>query len=135
MPSYRISTIASLLSVSDDTVRRWLDEGLIVADEHANGPRRVDGASVAAMVKERPEIHQSAAGRQSHSMRNHLPGLVTAVTSDPVMSQVELQCGPYKVVSLSSTQAVRELELVPGTVATAQIKATNVSIATQKDVS
>ena len=44
------------------------------------------------------------------------------------MSQVELQCGRYRVVSLISTEAVRELGLEVGSVATAVIKATNVSV-------
>ena len=48
------------------------------------------------------------------SARNHFPGLVTGVTSDPVMSQVTLQCGPFRVVSLISTEAVRELGLEVG---------------------
>jgi molybdopterin-binding protein len=44
------------------------------------------------------------------------------------MSQVELQCGPFRVVSLISTEAVRELALEPGSVATAVVKATNVTV-------
>jgi len=44
------------------------------------------------------------------------------------MSQVDLQCGPYRVVSLVSTEAVEELNLEVGSVATAQVKATNVSV-------
>ncbi|PZQ46074.1 MAG: MerR family transcriptional regulator, partial [Phenylobacterium zucineum] len=66
------------------------------------------------------------AGRRS--ARNHFTGLVTRVLSDPVMSQVDLQCGPFRVVSLISTEAVRELGIEPGSVATAVVKATNVSI-------
>ena len=50
------------------------------------------------------------------------------VLSDKVMSQVVLQCGPYRIVSLISTEAVEELGIVPGSMASAQIKATNVSI-------
>ena len=48
------------------------------------------------------------------------------------MSQVELQCGPFRVVSLVSTEAVRELGLVPGSVATAVVKATNVVVETPR---
>ena len=62
--------------------------------------------------------------------RNRLVGLVTSVVSDTVMSQVELQCGPHRIVSLISTEAVRELNLEPGSVATAVVKATAVSIET-----
>ena len=46
----------------------------------------------------------------------------------PVMSQVVMQCGRYRVVSLISTEAANELGLEPGVVALAQVKATNVSI-------
>jgi molybdopterin-binding protein len=44
------------------------------------------------------------------------------------MAQVEMQCGPYRVVSLMSTEAVRELELAPGSLAVAVIKSTNVML-------
>ena len=46
------------------------------------------------------------------------------------MSQVEIQCGPYRVVSLISTESVRELDLEVGSVAAAVVKATNVIIET-----
>ena len=62
------------------------------------------------------------------SARNRLVGLVTTVTSDKVMSQVEMQCGPHRIVSLMSTEAVRELKLEPGSVATAVVKATTVIV-------
>jgi molybdopterin-binding protein len=55
---------------------------------------------------------------------------VTAVTVDKVMAQVELQCGPHRVVSLMSSEAVRELGLEPGSVATAVVKATTVIVET-----
>ena len=44
------------------------------------------------------------------------------------MSQVELQCGRYRIVSLVSTEAVKELGLAPGVIATGVIKATNVTL-------
>ena len=130
MPHYKISTLATLLGVSDDTVRRWLDDGLVTrADNGQNsGPLRIDGASVAALFNSQPDVHQLALGQDTQSVRNHLQGLVIALHSDPVMSQVDLQCGPYRVVSLVSTESVRELGIEVGSIAMAQIKATNVSL-------
>lgn len=128
MPSYRISTIASVLGVSDDSVRRWLDDGHIVADKEAPGPQRVEGKSVVDFLARRPELHGDDAGNLTLSIRNHLAGLVTAIKKDHVMSQVDLQCGPFRIVSLISTEAVEELGLEVGSVASAQIKATNVSV-------
>ena len=119
MPNYRISTIANLLGVSDDTIRRWLDEDLIKAVS-APGPKRVDGASVARFLQERPA--GTLLGEDpNESIRNHFQGLVVALKKGQVMSQVDLQCGPYRVVSLVSTEAVEELNLEIGSVATAQV--------------
>lgn len=123
VPHYRIKDAAALLNVSDDTVRRWVDVGRLAATTDEAGKLVVDGVALATLAQElagdpeRPE-HTSA--------RNQFRGLVTRVVSDTVMSQVELQCGPFRVVSLVSTEAVRDLGLAPGVIATARVKATNV---------
>ena len=62
------------------------------------------------------------------SARNHLRGIVTGVKRDTVMAQVEMCCGPYRVVSLMSREAADALGLEPGVVAVASIKATNVVV-------
>ena len=62
------------------------------------------------------------------SARNRLVGLVTSVVADTVMAQVEMQCGPHRVVSLMSAEAVNDLGLVPGALAVAVIKSTNVVV-------
>jgi molybdopterin-binding protein len=62
------------------------------------------------------------------SIRNHFTGIVTKVTKDKVMAQVELQAGPYRVVALISREAVDDMGLVPGVIASAVVKSTNVSI-------
>jgi molybdopterin-binding protein len=53
---------------------------------------------------------------------------VVAVHKDGVMAQVELACGPYRIVSLMSREAAEELDLQPGHHATAIVKSTNVII-------
>jgi molybdopterin-binding protein len=120
-----VSEAARLLGVSDDTVRRWIDGGMLTA-KRTTGPTSIDGVVLAQFAAARAsdpdpvEAHQSA--------RNRITGLVTRVVSDTVMSQVELQAGPFRIVSLISTEAVRELGLAPGVLAVASIKATNVVI-------
>ena len=64
------------------------------------------------------------------SARNRLVGIVTEITMDTVMAQVELQCGPHRIVSLMSSEAVRDLGLELGSVAIAVVKATTVIIET-----
>jgi molybdopterin-binding protein len=44
------------------------------------------------------------------------------------MTQIELRCGPHRVVSLMTTEAARELGLAPGSLAVAVVKSTDVCI-------
>jgi molybdopterin-binding protein len=64
----------------------------------------------------------------SESARNRFLGLVTKVTRDTVMAQVEMQAGPHRIVSLMSREAADELGLEPGVLAVAAVKSTNVVI-------
>ena len=107
----RIRQAAELLGVSDDTVRRWIDNGALPASQDAAG-RKVIAWNVLAEFwrnNARP-LPPNPLGTGS-SARNRFVGLVTNVVSDKVMTQVEMQCGPHTVVSLMSTEAARELKL------------------------
>ncbi len=64
----------------------------------------------------------------SESARNRFLGLVTKVTRDTVMAQVEIQAGPHRIVSLMSREAADELGLEPGVLAVAAVKSTNVVV-------
>jgi molybdopterin-binding protein len=64
----------------------------------------------------------------AQSARNTFPGIVTKVTKDGVMAQVDIQAGPHRVVSLMSREAADELALAPGVEAVAAVKATNVVV-------
>lgn len=129
MAQFRISEAAQLLGVSDDTVRRWVKSGQLAATPDGSGRQVVDGAHLAAFARGQAEAARdpSAVGR---SARNRFVGLVTDVISDRVMAQVEIQAGPHRVVSLMSSEAVRELGLVPGSLAVAVVKATTVVVET-----
>jgi len=125
VPKFRVSEAAALLGVSDDTVRRWIDVGELPAGVDDAGRKVVDGADLAnhaAHISHRPE----AGGRAS--ARNRFTGLVLAIRRDTVMAQVDIQCGPFRVVSLISAEAVDELELTPGSLVVASIKSTNVVV-------
>ena len=129
MSQIRISDAARFLGVSDDTVRRWVASGALASGTDNSGRMAVEGKVLAAFARDQAKAaRQSPSG--SSSARNRFVGLVTEVTSDPVMSQVEMQCGPFRVVSLMSSESVRDLGLEPGTVAVAVIKSTTVIVET-----
>ncbi len=126
MPHLRISEAAALLGVSDDTVRRWVASESIPTTSDPGGRTLVDGADVARYAA-RAAVPDDGAG-VLRSARNTLPGIVTRVIADGVMAQVDMQCGPHRIVSLMSAEAVRDLGLEEGSVATAVVKATTVIV-------
>jgi molybdopterin-binding protein len=128
MPAYRLREAAELLGVSDDTLRRWADSGRVTTITDGSGRRAIDGAELARFAE---SVAAPLPGRQPvarESARNRFVGLVTRVVRDTVMAQVELQCGPYRVVSLMSREAADELGLEPGVTAIAAVKSTNVVV-------
>ena len=124
----RVSQAAALAGVSDDTIRRWSESGRLDLAKDPKGRLVVDGKQLAALLQELA-IETASTDPSKVSTRNRLTGIVTKVTKDSVMAQVELQAGPFRIVSLISREAVDELDLEVGTVAAATVKATSVSIA------
>jgi molybdopterin-binding protein len=131
----RVREAAELLGVSDDTVRRWIDDGSLPASLDASSRKVIDGAALAEFARTNAAAApKDPLGKEgiASSARNRFAGLVTKVTTDTVMAQVEMQCGPFVVVSLMSSEAVRELKLEPGSIAVAVVKATTVIVETPK---
>jgi molybdopterin-binding protein len=129
MTQIRVRDAAVFLGVSEDTVRRWIEGGSLAGARDASGRTVVDGLELARLARRSAVLPDDPSGI-GRSARNRFVGLVTEIVSDTVMSQVELQCGPHRVVSLMSTEAVRELCLEPGSVAVAVVKATTVIVET-----
>ena len=110
MTTIRVSEAARFLGVSDDTIRRWTENGSLTPHRDASGRLAVDGLELARLAGRQAHLPDDPAAAGS-SARNRFVGLVTGITADKVMAQVELQCGPFRVVSLMSSEAVRELGL------------------------
>lgn len=129
MTQMRVSEAAELLGVSTDTVRRAIEAGRLPASKDDAGRTVVQGRDVADLAQD--QAHPAQVGTiGSSSARNRMRGIVTRVLSDPVMSQVDVQAGPFRLVSLLSTEAVQEMGLEPGSVVVASVKATHVTIGT-----
>lgn len=129
MPAIRIRDAAMLLGVSDDTVRRWIDSGDLISFKDDSGRKVIAGDVLAEFARKQASPPPNPLDGAS-SARNRLVGLVTRVKSDHVMAEVQMQCGPFTVVSLMSTESVNEMGLEPGVVAVALVKATTVIVET-----
>ena len=90
----------------------------------------MDGVALARLAQDLAATADHGEGTVvvAHSVRNRFSGLISRVTRDTVMAQVEIQAGPHRFVSLLSSEAADELGLEPGMLAVAAVKATNVSV-------
>ena len=128
-PVIRIGQAAELLDVSVETIRRWETSGRIRTERSSGGQRMVPLSEVGRIlgdrradkrVTSRPIVAQSA--------RNRFSGIVTRIERDKVAAVVEVQCGPHRLVSLMTAEAVEELGLAIGDEAVCAVKATNVVV-------
>ena len=110
----RIGAAATALGVSIDTLRRWERAGR-VSFERRGGQRYISAAELAELLRER-------SGRAGQAQRNRLPGVVLGVRRDKAVAQVDLVCGPHRIVSLMPREVVDRLALRPGDVATAVVR-------------
>jgi molybdopterin-binding protein len=116
----RIGAAAQALGVSVDTLRRWERDGRIVFERRGN--RRVLAPEeLTRVLRERGTNPRSSA-------RNRMTGVIVEVKRDGVMAQIDLACGPFRIVSLMSREAADELDLKPGQAATAVVKSTIVIV-------
>ena len=126
----RIRQAAELLGVSDDTVRRWIADDSLPASTDTAGRKVIAGKDLATFVTAHSGASPKDPMKSGTSARNRFAGLVTRVVTDTVMAQVEMQCGPFTVVSLMSAESARNLGLEPGSIAVAVVKATTVIVET-----
>src|SRR3954469_3370286 len=99
----RIGAAATALGVSIDTLRRWERDGR-VAFERRGQQRWMTSSELARLLRERGSSGGAGA-------RNRLTGIVLAVRRDDVMAQVDLACGPHRIVSLMTRETADQLDL------------------------
>jgi molybdopterin-binding protein len=115
-----VGEAARLLGVSIDTLRRWDRQGRIrTRRDHAN--RRIVSAAEIERVRGKETQHDLSA-------RNRLTGVVREVKIEGLLAQVEIEAGPFRIVSVITREAAEQLELEPGVPATALVKATSVMV-------
>jgi molybdopterin-binding protein len=117
--TYTASEAAAALGISIETLRRWDRSGRIeTRRDRAN--RRVVAQS---------EIDRLRGGQAGElSARNRFAGIVREIKGEGLLAQVEIDAGPFRVVSVVTREAVDELGLKPGAPATAIVKATSVML-------
>lgn len=119
-----MSEAARSIGVSQDTLRRWDGAGKLRTERDERNRRRVPVSEVERLAGRAPRRPTGA----PLSARNRIPGVVRSVESDGVMALVEIEAGPFRLVSAVTRDAVEELGLAEGVRATATVKATSVMV-------
>ena len=115
------SEAAQRLGISLDTLRRWDRDGRIRTRRDRANRRLVPLSEIERLRGRRDDEHGLSA-------RNRFRGIVREVKVEGLLAQVELEAGPYRVVSVVTREAVEQLALEPGMAATALVKATSVML-------
>ena len=115
---------ARAIGVSLDTLRRWDGAGKLRTTRDERNRRRVPAREV-ERLRRGPRRHHAKAPL---SARNRFAGVVRSIEVDGVMALVELEAGPFRITAAITRDAVEELELTPGSRATATVKATSVMV-------
>ena len=115
--TYTATEAAAALGISVETLRRWDRSGRIRT--------RRDTANRRVVSQSEIERLRGAEGSEL-SARNRFRGVVREIKVEGLLAQVELEAGPFRVVSIVTREAVEQLGLTPGGPATAIVKATSV---------
>lgn len=119
--TYTATEAARELGISVDTLRRW-DKGGRIRIERDRSNRRL-------VPLEEIERLRGDGGTHHMSARNRFHGTVTDVRVEGLLAQVEITVTePARVVAVVTRDAVEELGLEPGMVATAVVKSTSVMV-------
>jgi molybdopterin-binding protein len=117
--TFTASEAAAALGISVDTLRRWDRAGRIRTRRDAANHRIVSAGEIARL---------RGSDSRELSARNRFRGTVREIKIEGLLAQVELDAGPFRVVSVVTREAVEELGLEPGAPATAIVKATSVML-------
>ena len=114
----------SAAGISIDTLRRW--------DRQGTHPHRARPGESASRPRQRGRAPSRWTAEHELSARNRLPGTVRDVKIDGLLAQVEIEAGPFRLVSVITSEAAEQLGLKPGMPATALVKATSVGRAVNR---
>ncbi|MFC7884600.1 molybdopterin-binding protein [Streptomyces sp. NPDC057376] len=87
------------------------------------------GSAVRVLVKS-TEVSLATGRVEGLSIRNRLPGTVTAVTTGPAMASVRVAVEGAELTAAITSEAAEDLGLTVGTPVVALVKSTEVSLAT-----
>lgn len=121
----RIGEAAEALGIRVETLRRWERQGKVKMRRTAGGQRTVPSSELKRLLGARTRREPRIVGQ---SARNRFAGVVTEVKKEGLVATVEIRAGQFRILALTTREAVEDLGLEPGMRAVAAVKATNVVV-------
>jgi molybdopterin-binding protein len=118
------------LGISFPTIKQWIYRKKIRSIRTAGGHHRIPESEVDRLLfrtrgrteKERKEVVRRCSGR------NQLVGRIDTVRISGLMAEIAISIGGQQITSIITARSAREMQLKPGQIAAALIKATEVMI-------
>ena len=122
---------AKVLGISYSTLKRWIHTRKLQTVKTQGGHHRIPESELDKHLhfaeKRKPLVQRRAQFRRI-SARNQLIGRIVDIKVEGIMAQVTLSIGGQRIISVITSDAVREMRLEKGQVAAALIKSTEVMI-------
>jgi molybdopterin-binding protein len=131
VPLYTVRHACKVLGVSYPTLKQWIYKGKIKTVKTQGGHHRIPETEIDRLLPAIPQRGPVQTRRRSFrkiSGRNQLVGRIVDLKVEGLMAQVTLSIGGQHLTSIITADAVREMRLEKGQIASALIKSTEVMV-------
>ena len=128
---YPVRHACKVLGVSYPALKQWIYKGKLKTIKTPGGHHRIPATEIDRLlpsVSQRGPIQNRRENYRKISGRNQLVGRIVDLKLEGLLAQVTLSIGGQQLTSIITSDAVREMRLEKGQVASALIKSTEVMI-------
>lgn len=130
MESLKPKDAAKLIGISYPTIKQWIYEGKIESVKTPGGHHRIPSPEIERLTGGRAalEAAQPKSYFEPISVRNRLLGTVTEISTEGLFSEVTIEVGEQRIISIITRRGCEELGLKKGMQVHALFKATEVMV-------
>ena len=128
---YPLRDACKVLGVSYPALKQWIYKGKIKTVKTPGGHHRIPETEIDRLlpaVPQRGPLQKRRENLRTISGRNQLVGRIVDLKIEGLLAQVTLSIAGQRLTSIITADAVRELRLEKGQIATALVKSTDVMV-------
>jgi molybdopterin-binding protein len=128
---YLLRDACKVLGVSYPALKQWIYKGKIKTVKTPGGHHRIPETEIDRLlppISQRGPVQARRVSFRTISGRNQLVGRVVGLKLEGLMAQVTLSISGQRLTAIITADAVREMRLEKGQIATALVKSTDVMV-------